>query len=184
MQPNPGTVGPVEPAKKPGCFTPVFIEEWKLQFWIKVGTTKQSGQAEVTQDLWLIYGIRHARCQSSRKYILVVTNCYLAVEREGKLIAYPATAMHLNDQIVTIGTLFFKFCIALFRVSIHFLNTWISNKLYKPINVARKAPCERSSPWQTYQGNFSIRKTSTDRSQRRHLQQKIAEIKCKTDGNL
>src|SRR5437868_9612682 len=101
MQSNPGTVGPGEPAKKSGSFTPVFVEEWKLQFWIKIGTTKQSGQAEVTQDLWLIFGIRLVSSQSSRKYILVVTNRYLAVEREDKLIAYPATAMHLNDQIVT-----------------------------------------------------------------------------------
>ena len=176
MQPNPGTVGPGEPAKKPGSFTPVFIEEWKLQFWIKIGTTKQSGQAEVTQDLWLIFGIRYARCHSSRKYILVVTNRYLAVEREGKLIAYPATAMHLNDQIVTIGTLFFKFCIALFRVSIHFLNTWISNKLHKAINVAREASCERCSPGQAYQSDFSAGKTSTDRPQRRYSQQKIPQV--------
>src|SRR6266700_4009630 len=176
MQPNPGTVGPGKLAKKPGSFTPVFIEKWKLQFWIKIGTTKQSGQAEVTQDLFLIFGIRHPRCQSSRRHIVVVTNRYLAVEREGKLIAYPATAMHLDDQIVTIDTLFFKFCIALFGVSIHFLNTWISNKLHKAINVARKASCERCCPRQAYQSDFSAGKTSTDRPQRRYSQQKIPQI--------
>src|SRR5438874_9998761 len=120
MQPNPWMGGPGKPAKKLGSFTPVFMEEWKLQLWIQVGTTKHPGQAEIAQYLRLVFGIRHAHCQPHRRPILVVTNRHLTVEREGKLIANLTAAMHLNDQVVTIGTLLFKLCIALFGVSIHF----------------------------------------------------------------
>ena len=80
--------------------------------------------------------IRHSHCQPSRRHTLVVTHRYLAVERKYKLIAHTTIAMHLNDQVVTIGTLLLEETLRTFRVSIHFVNTWIPNKLHKPVNVA------------------------------------------------
>ena len=68
--------------------------------------------------------------------MLVVANRDLTIEIKRKLITNAAAAVHLNDQVIPIGTLLIKERLRPFRISINFLNPWIACKLNKPVNVA------------------------------------------------
>ena len=71
-------------------------------------------------------------------------------------------AVHLDDQVVPIGSLIFEETPGANRISLDLGDAGITGKLNKAVDVVRKAAGKVSGPWQPDEGDFGIRKTCTD----------------------
>src|SRR2546430_14521197 len=106
--------------------------------------------------------IGHAKCQPRARRLLcflVITGGHTSFEVQYEWITCLTVAVHLDDQVVPVGSLIFEETPGANRISLDLGDAGITSKLNKAVDIVRKAAGKISGPWQTLQSDFGITKT-------------------------
>src|SRR6266566_3037585 len=171
-------------------FGTILVEQRKLQAGIEIGAAQQADQVKVTEYLVPILWIRRGDCQfltgillSRQAAIFNVTTNTTTTECKCKWVAGMTATMHLDDEIIAVGSLLSKKTPGAMGDNIHLVDARVANELNKAIDVAVEATSKRCSPRQPYQSDFSPGKVDTKRPQCRDCEQEVAEVKCTKDSD-
>src|SRR5947209_18645530 len=98
--------------------------------------------------------VRRSKREPGGHDALEVTDRHVPAECKHKVIAGSTVPMHLNDEIIPIGTLLVEETGSSLRYNLNFVDARETGKFDKSIDVAVKTLDEGGSPWSTNQRNL------------------------------